>query len=115
MLQKSEIKRDEFLVHMKNWADGLRHCHIDVMDVNGNPMIDVVRAELKQFNSRTGDLTCGEAMLVLHLGWADRFIYLDHTDTEDPQMAECIEDGYLAWMRVYSGTTLLVSLRLYNE
>ena len=52
MPAKGEIKRDEFLRHLKSWANGSRFCRISLMGESGEPLLDIVKAELKNLTPK---------------------------------------------------------------
>lgn len=116
MPAKGDIKRDEFILHLRTWKEGMRRCRIHISAPNGEPLIDVVSAEIKEFNSANMELLfdVGETKYGLSLISADRFNYLDYDD-DDERMDKYVEEGFSAWLRAYSGDKLLALFLLYDD
>jgi hypothetical protein len=66
-----EIDRAAFSHRMESFIK--RHFKIEVMDINGKPMIHVVKAELIAFNTQTlsAEFLCDETKFSLNLVSAD--------------------------------------------
>jgi hypothetical protein len=80
-----QIDREEFFLHLKTWKEGERQCRIHISGLDGEPLIDIVKAELVDINTKTGEvkIRCGEEDWVFNLSSADQFRYFNYDDPDE--------------------------------
>ena len=114
--QEGIIDRQEFFVRLQTWNNGGRLCKLTLNDSSGKPSEVLDNVKTVQVDKTKGDVSFAAAdrKLKLRFESASEFRYFDYDDPH-PQMQEYFAEGISAWMRVYRGGALAVSLLLYDD